>query len=165
MKTLKTRVRWNKEWANDPYLEVLVDKLPKQTELRYQKIGNWLYFAELDGYVSFFCYTGPSDGFGGSVFELTMTDGTKEDLQGPWSSRAGAVNAEVAQPVLDVSLTDDPTVFEHGHTFYAGHATKASVEAALAPELELIPVDKGGETVWIPVLRGKTVKESKELSV
>jgi hypothetical protein len=114
-------------YANDPTLEILVDKMPDRSDLRYKKEGI-LYYAELDGYVSFFCYRGPGEGFGGRGFEITMEDGSQELLKGPFSSRAGVMNAAGFGPCVDVSITDNPESYERGYTFYAGHVTLKLIE-------------------------------------
>lgn len=127
MKLLKARVRWMEGYANDPTLEILVDKMPELSDLRYQKKGT-LYYAELDGYVNFFHYSGPGQGYGGRGFELKMADGSTEVLKGPFSSRSGVMNAAGFGPCLDVSITDNPESFERGYTFYAGSVALSLVK-------------------------------------
>lgn len=48
------------------------------------------------GFVSFYAHSGGEQnegGFGGSNFNITLTDGTTKLLRGPWSSRPGYGNA------------------------------------------------------------------------
>lgn len=149
MQVLKARVTYMTDkggasFANDPYLSVLVDAMPAVADLRYEKFGP-LYVAEKDGYVSFYHHSGDpikQEGYGGRPFNLTLTDGSPVVLYGPWSSRAGQVNRIKGwHQVLDVSITDDPAVWERGHTFYAGHITlEKAIEACkygvMEPPLE-----------------------------
>ena len=154
MKVLNAKVNWANQWDNDASLQLLVDKMPAHSDLRYEQRGS-LYYAELDGYVSFFSWSKPGEGYGGDVFYLTMKDGTKKELKGPWSSRAGCMNDAGFGPCMDVSMTDDPEAFERGYTFYGAHATyEICIKAAneFLPEVLLIWMDKHNEMVFTPVL-------------
>lgn len=165
MKILKLKIHWMKVWSSDPMIQVLVDRETKLDELRFDARDD-LYFAELDGYVAFFAHCpGNQRGSGGSVFDLTMRDGSKVSLKGPWSSRPAVANQLGFTESIDVSLTDDPAAFERGYTFMAAHATVEAVRAALPAELELIRVDKHGEFKYVVTRRGMTVEQSKELAV
>jgi hypothetical protein len=88
MKLVKSSVRMYERYANDALYEIWVEGLPALEEMRYEKRGS-LYYAEKDGYVVFYAYSGPGDGYGGRTFNITLTDGTPLALKGPWSSRAG----------------------------------------------------------------------------
>ena len=92
MKLVKSEVNWMLGWANRPHLEITVDDIPSTNDIRYKKIGD-LYWGHLDGYVDFFAHdpTNPT-GFSGRTFDLTLTEGEKVSIKGPWSSRAGAMN-------------------------------------------------------------------------
>jgi hypothetical protein len=158
MKILDMKVHWYENFDNEPELMLLVDKLPDHDDLRYEKKGP-LYFAEKDGYVSFFAYSQPGDGYGGRVFPIVLTDGTKMDLKGPWSSRAGAMNRAGFVPCLDVIITDDPEVWKKGYTFYAAHVTKKLVDeyiGELLPDVILLeskPYGEDDDIVYIPYLK------------
>lgn len=135
MKAIDVRVNWNEFYDNSPTLEVFVDEYPKgiwdedpnTNPLRYKymvtRSGN-LFFGELDGYVSFFSggYPEKSDGYYGRQFPIILESGEKIVLRGPWSSRAGVMNMYFT-PCMDISLTEDPKVWEKGHTFYASACT------------------------------------------
>lgn len=162
MKVLNARVNWNLEWDNDPHLEVLVDHIPPLEALTFHH-HEWAYYAHLDGYVKFFAYTGQGDGYGGRGFTLNMADGTQKTLKGPWSSRAGAINAlrcPGLPPTLDVSMTDDHDVWLRGYTFYAASCTVESIlkyftRSITLPIWELRPESGPGaeDIVWQPLLR------------
>ena len=122
MRILKGRVNWADGWANEPRVEVLVDKMPDLADLRYEE-REGLYYGEKDGYVSFYYYVRPGDGFGGRTFKVRMKDGSERDLKGPWSSRAGAMNRFGFGPCVDVSMTDNPESFERGYTFFSASCT------------------------------------------
>ena len=157
-------------WANDPFFEVLVDKLPDHKNLRYTNKDS-IWYAESEDYVSFYAWLGPGNerGFGGSEIPITLVDGQEVILLGPWSSRSGAVNSIGFGPCLDVSITNDPKVFDRGHTFLGGHVTKKIIERALPQFLpgvilykELRGVEEfGNDITYMPCLKGMTPKESK----
>ena len=138
MKLLKAKVDWMEKFGNDPRLKVLVDKVPNKEDLRYS-YKNGLYYAELDGYVSFFSYRGPGNGFGGNVFDIVMTDGRNVSLVGPWSSRAAVANSVGFGPCLDVSITENPDSYERGYTFCSGHILMDLVER----NKHLVSIGKG----------------------
>lgn len=127
MKLLKGKVNWMEGFANEPTLQILVDKMPDLKDLRYQE-KEGIYYAECDGYVSFYYYVRPDDGFGGRHFHITMENGEEKVLKGPWSSNAGSVNRVGFGPCVDVSIIDDPRSYDRGYTFYAGHVTHKFIE-------------------------------------
>jgi hypothetical protein len=126
MNILRARVNWRDGWDNHPNLELLVDKMPTIDILRYEERED-LFYAELNGYVSFYYYSQPANGFGGAVFNITMKDGSERMLKGPWSSRAGVANRLGFGPCLDVSMTDKLESYEKGYTFHAGHCSLDSI--------------------------------------
>ena len=106
MKILKSKIDWHMKYDNAPTFSLLVDHIPKREELVYSE-KDGIYYAEKDGYVSFYYYTEPGRGYGGQHYDLNMQSGEKKTLIGPWSSRSGAVNSVGFGPCLDVSLTDE----------------------------------------------------------
>jgi len=87
--------------------------------MRYQsyKIGSrTLYWAcdEESGFVEFFAHD-PSDevGYGGRIFKVTMQDGSKIEVKGPWSSRNSIMNLYFPHSI-EVTITTG----EYSH--YAG---------------------------------------------
>ena len=159
-KILYIQVDWRDHVQNDAELRVLLDRVAKREEFTFTKKGAF-YYAELGDEVMFLAHTKETPeenegGFGGSIFELSMDDGTRINLAGPWSSRAGVMNKEGFGPCLDVSLTDDPKVMKDGHTFCAGHITLRSIQQWIREHEEEIDwklkpeIDKMGELVWIP---------------
>jgi len=135
-------------WANSPTLEILVNKLPDVSLLRYE-CRNGLYYAELDGYVSFIFKKDPSiadNGFGGSGHSLTLTDNTTVSFKGGWSSRAGVANELGFTECMDVSLTDDEVSWKRGYTFLAGNVTyefAAKAVKEFLPDVWLAKIIKG----------------------
>jgi len=119
MKLLKARINWMEKYLNDPFLEILVDEFPKTKDLRFQKKGP-LYYAEKNGFVRFFYYSAPGDGFGGNIFNIIMKNGKEEILEGPFSSSAEALNKFGFGPCVDVSITNDLNSYNRGYTFYSG---------------------------------------------
>lgn len=121
MKILASKVKNLEEFDNLPTLEVLVDKIPDNDSLIYEQKGT-SYLAEKEGYVSFFHYSGPGGGYGGSKFTINTKDGLK-DLYGPWSGNSLGMEQAGFPKTVNVSLTDDPKAFEKGYTFYSAHLT------------------------------------------
>ena len=131
MKVLNARVRWMQGYANSPTLEILVDRFPTESDYRYEHKPPAAYYAEAEGSVRFFAYTGPGEGYGGREFEIRMKGtGRRVTLVGPWSSRAGYMNSIGFGPCVDVSITEDPKAFARGHTFYSGAVTLELAQAA-----------------------------------
>lgn len=159
MKILDAKVDWVKDYDNHPNLVVLVDKMPDHEELVYNETNN-VYYAIKDGYVSFFFYERPGEGYGGREFPLRMTDGTTKILKGPWSSRAGAVNSVVLsknpnfEQVVDVTMTASPDVFyKKNYTYYASAITlPLAIQAAKLAKCHLIKTQYDGDTTYYPSL-------------
>jgi len=72
LKIIKAKIEWGLKYANAPNIRLLVDELPSRDDLRYEQRG-CLYFAEKDGYVDFYSYSSPGEGFGGRDFRITLT--------------------------------------------------------------------------------------------
>lgn len=156
-KILDIKVKWNELIANDPELQILLDWIPKFATIEHD-VKDGLYYAEYGAYVHFTLHDGDpekQDGYGGARFDLKMKDGTTKTLHGPWSSRAGVVNAKGFGPCMDVSMTNKPEVMERGYTFCAGAVTIKAVQEWLEkhPETDwIIALTKDdNETVWIPI--------------
>jgi hypothetical protein len=118
-------------WANEAYLEILIDKWPDKAEFVFEKKtigmdrgGVDLYFAKhKSGAVRFMCDSHNGKGYGGAVFILPLTDGTVATVKGPWSSRAGVMNLYFPHSV-------DVTFFE-GDWKNCGMSGSLSIEAAM----------------------------------
>jgi len=112
-------------------MRLLVSRIPELNEFSFEQ-RNDIWYAEKHGIAKHFYWRGPENarGFGGQHFNIQTTDGKMVVLKGPWSTRAGAVNAEGFGPCVDVSLTDDPSVFTGRGTFIAGTVTLAFAELA-----------------------------------
>lgn len=157
MKIINAKVDWMKDWHNYPVLQVLVDKIPKLDEMVYEE-RNGIYYSENGGYTHYLYYKSPGDGFGGSVFNLKMKEGSTRNLVGPWSSRAGCVNAQKFGFIMDVSITDDPKVFERGYTFIAGAITlDLALEAAKIANCYLFFSYNDGEPTFTPSMNGNAL--------
>lgn len=109
MKILAARIDWRHQWSNVPELNVLVDRLPDVSELRFVE-KNGLYLSVWDGLCTFFA--NPRTGGASGYAQVTMEDGTVlHSMFGAWASRAGAVVWAHGVRCVDVSLTDDPDRF------------------------------------------------------
>jgi len=144
VKVLEAKVDWHLGYANSPTLELLVDRIPEDEELIFEKRKQF-YMAVLDGYVRFFSWRGPGNdgGFCGSEFPIRVRDGDEVKdvvLKGPWSSRAGVMNRYFEQQVLDVTLYTDPA----GHMRYAGAVTLELAQKAVEEILnvELVEIEE-----------------------
>lgn len=122
MPIIKGRINWMESYGNHPFLEVLVDRVADPSEFVFERRDPGLYYGLApSGEVRFFSWSGRSgEGYGGRHFPITMKDGTREVLRGPWSSRASAMHLVGFDPCVEVSITDDPAAYERGHTFSAG---------------------------------------------
>ena len=159
MQIISTKVEWHEEYLNFPNLVIEVDALPDPKVLRYEE-RNGIYYAEHRGYVSFFYYTAPGDGFGGAKFPIVMKDGTSKVLVGPWSSRASCVNEQGFGPCMDVTLK----VQGKPHSYFAGAVTLHLAQRAVKglPGVFLIPFTRSGEVTFTPSLEaGRIVKPSR----
>jgi hypothetical protein len=124
MKIIKGRINWMEGYGNTPMLELLVDKIPHQSDLRYSMHNN-IYYAELDGYVRFYWWEGPHNnrGYGGTEFKITMVDGKDVILKGPWSSNSSSVNKAGFGPCIEVALFDNLTMYQSNQAYYGGTVT------------------------------------------
>ena len=184
------RIEWLLGYDNPPGLVVEVDKLPPFSELVYRKAPSGHYLAEHpSGYVRYFHWVQPDEGYGGRVFNITLDTGEQLALKGPWSSRAGAVNADpfgfpqivdVAYKELDEDLR---------HCMIAGAMTLAVAKAVMRqylPDMEFWvdhPVNPtaavrkvltlsaeqcvlgdmtSNDLRYTPTFKGQTPKQSKE---
>lgn len=142
MKILDAKIRNYSEFDNLPTLEVLVDKIPDRDSLVYDQKGSF-YFAEKDGYVSFFHYSRPGEGYGGRKFTINV-NGKQKYLIGPWSSNSVSMEQAGFQRTANVSLTDDPKVMEKGYTFYGANLTFEKFEEACKIANGLVGQDRHG---------------------
>lgn len=130
MKILDLDVDPMKGFGNMPRLILVVDKLPDLKDLVYkvQSIGdNTLYWAEKEGYVSFFLHN-PKDesGFGGRVFTLLLESGEKIKIAGPWSSRSSVTNIYFPHSV-ECAYHEEKREL----TAYAGNVLVSKVESLI----------------------------------
>ena len=136
MKALRATVNWNWGVGNSPSLYALVDQLPKNLRYKFKQEGggpdHGLYFAEKEGYVSFYSYRGPDRGFGGRSFTLALENGEERTLVGPWSGSCAGMNAAGFTPSMPISLTAEPKVWRKGFTFYGCQATVEWAEKVIA---------------------------------
>lgn len=145
MKPLACEVNWYEGYANKPELRITVDEFPNKEDLRYEEKDH-CFFAEKNGYISFFYWEKPERGYGGREFPITMKDKTLKVLTGPWSSRA-SVMCEHFQPCLDVAIRENYSVF------FSGHVTLEFAQEAInlcEEKIELIELEERGETIWVP---------------
>lgn len=145
---------------NSQHLDIIVSidgEIPSYQDIRYEarpidKRGSILYRGQHeDGRVSFFCQADDKSGFGGAEYPITLLDGTKVTLKGPWSSRAGVVNA---------IFHDRPPCVECVTTDSVGIALLVSMIEAAGVFLEC--VHDAGDIRWQPVhtQRGLKIWES-----
>jgi len=90
---IEAKVDWMKDYDNDPTLSIVVSSIPNPESFYYKEFEN-LYFSEYKGFVQYFSYDKPGNGFGGATFNIKMVDGSSKQLVGPWSSRSSVMNSE-----------------------------------------------------------------------
>jgi hypothetical protein len=155
MEVLNAEVEWNEDIGNKPRLEVLVDSIPSRESMTFRSgKDNQIWYAEKNGFVSFFAGSPDKagDGYSGRSFRLNTPDG-EVVLEGPYSSRAGVMNKYGFGPCLDVKITTDKTVLEKGYTFNSGAITLRKAKDAIEYVEEakgLNKVSSHGEPIWIP---------------
>jgi len=101
-------------YANKPTFIVEVDVLPDPAGIYFSQRGGLYFGYDTDGYVRFYSFSQPGNGYGGSTFTLNMTDGTRKKLKGPWSSRAGVMNKVGFPDCVDVLFKSHIETM-HGH--------------------------------------------------
>lgn len=153
MKILQVRVRWWVGYGNLPDLEVLAEGVPHLSELTYQMKDSCVY-AEKDGYVHFLAIgpeqtSYPTRGFGGHKWTMKLENGETLVSTNAWSSRSGAMHQLGFPPCKEVSLTDEPEVWERGYTFTAGAVSKDLLETFLQEH----PLLYGGKQVELYLCR------------
>lgn len=152
MRPVACSVNWYEGYSNDPRLQIVVDEKPKFEDLRYEHKGESLWFAHKEGYVSFFSWRGPGneDGYCGRKYTITLLNGTKKDLLGPWSSRSGVMNQYFIPQCLDVSLKTTQDTYS---CWCAGAVTlEFALEAIKLCEepIELVVKESHGEYIFVP---------------
>lgn len=153
MKVSKIKIDWAKEWANNPRIKILLSDIPSRDSLVYEQIDD-LFFAEKEGFVNFFYYKRPGDGYGGSHFTITLSNGERKTLIGPWSSDSYAMNRCFPHSV-GCAYTDSLKTFERGYTFTSGHLLVDFVQDNLHlcdENIELKAKYSGGDIIYVPVL-------------
>lgn len=133
---MRMKVNRMEQYANRPQFVLEVEDAPGADELRYEE-RNGCYFAEKDGLVRFFYYTKPDDGYGGTVFPITMTDGRQVDLIGPWSSRSGVMNGLGFAPCLEVVIN--------------GRGAAVTVAWLESQGVTCKAINSNGETIYEPL--------------
>jgi hypothetical protein len=98
---------FGRSYGNSPSLYVTVDEEPNRETLRwkYNEEGH-IHYAEQDGWLKALWHDGDGEnhgGFGGAQFPITMEDGTKKILAGPWLGSAGAMNKAGMPQYIEVS--------------------------------------------------------------
>ena len=151
MKPIACSVNWYEGYANDPVLQIVVDKIPNSEEFRYER-KDGLWFAEKSGYVRFFSWHGPGneEGYGNRCFHIKTKDEEEVILRGPWSSRSGVMNKYFLPQSLDVSVKTEDNV---NTCWCSGHvALMVALEAIKLCEepIELIVKESHGEYIFVP---------------
>ena len=137
-------------YANNNELMLLVNRIPKRSEMRFL-YKNYHYYAVKDYYAMYFSWSGKGNdgGFYGRTFDITMFDGRKVKLLGPWSSRCSLVNEYFETHCIEVAITDRHDTFYNNGTFYAGAITVDLARAILEkqyPEFTIVKeIDRLGE--------------------
>lgn len=155
MKLLEAKVDWQVGLDSPPHLVVVVDQFPPREEARWRRSqAAPIWWAEQEGLVRYRYWKEGSNNGGsyGDVEPITLVDGTKVQLLGAWSSRAGVVNSLPDTPeIVDVRLKEmegrHPSLI-HLEGITRELAMKAA-EIAEVPLLEHYPFhDK--ERTWVP---------------
>jgi len=152
MKLLDTKVDWYEEYANEPELVLIVDKMSLPNEFEYEKINGedtTLYFAEHEnGLVDFFSHSFNNQrGYGGRTFDLKMKDGTIQSIKGPWSSRPGVMNNFFPHCIECKVIERDGDYEDLRHSAFI--TVKLAHEAAKMAGVKLVAGERHGNTVYV----------------
>lgn len=180
---LDAKVDWMEKWGNKPVLQILVDRVFNVSEFRYDLIEDKntdLYFAQLDGQVSYFVHNRlDTTGFGGRTYRLDPAELDRVEpyiIKGPWSGRSSIMN-NTFEHSMEVSLIHDMKGFKRGYTFFSCAATipmiieafdlihmNTGVAFALSfreddneKRYEIVQMDISGDKP-IPIFKGDTPK-------
>lgn len=117
-------------YANSAKAKLLVDELPPHDSFIYEERDKY-FFAKSRGICRFYSNHNPGEGFAGRHFNLTMIDGSEVTLKGPWSGNSMGANKRGWPLCREVSITDDPEVWERGYTFSASVVTLPVLQRAI----------------------------------
>jgi hypothetical protein len=148
MKIIKVKVNWNQRVANSPIFHLVVDKIPKRSELRYQQYHD-IYCAEKGGYVSLLRYSEPSHGLNGDSFYITLKSGGKKFLKGPWVPNVAQINGMGLGPYCEVVVNN---LYIIAVTLELAIKAADMVGCKLAKEIQ-----DNGECEWIPSIDSSIV--------
>lgn len=159
MKPIACSVNWYEGYSNDPVLQIVVDKIPADEELIYEKKGVSLWFAEKDGYVRFFSSRGEENGKGycGRCFQIKTKGGEEVTLRGSWSSRAGLINNYFTPQCLEVLIK---TSSNSNGCWHSGAVTLLFALKAIKlceEPIELVAKEFHGEYTFVPMKKGGKV--------
>lgn len=161
MQIMDCAIDWMEGFGNDPRLQVVVNKIPSRDELRFQH-EDGIYCGIKSGFVVYYAWSGDGNdgGYSGRCYDITMDNGQRVTLQGPWSSRAGCVNQRSFGPVVDVRITTDPSALKQGRSYSTGTLTLEAAKQAIDLVDEQCHLERrlkysSKEPVWIPVRDNK----------
>lgn len=143
------RVDWNEAFDNEPRIKVLLaPPKPANSDFIWRcNDRRDIWYAEYGSEARYFHgrEDKPDRGYGGSMFNLNMANGSVVTLIGPWASRPAFPNALGFGPCTDASITYDPEVWERGYTFLSGAVRMDEVVDYIEahPELNAIVVQSG----------------------
>lgn len=115
MKILGARVsmfldKAGQRYANAPDLDILVEHVPHDSELKWN-FTDGIFWAEEDGFYRTYFHNGDElnhGGLGGAACVLPMVDGSEKIIRGPWCGNPRAAREEFGLPVLmDVTLFEE----------------------------------------------------------
>jgi hypothetical protein len=138
-KIVDVKINWMEGWGNSPRVQILFDKVPAHDDLRFDARKDFCYLAVDEGGYANFWYWKPYSnnfGMGGREFDITLRDGSKLTLRGPWSSNSQSMNERFATHVMEAEVTDNRDAFERGHTFSSAAVTIAALLRYLAEHPE-----------------------------
>lgn len=151
MKALKAKINWYDNFVNSGRLCILTEEPhPDISEFCFIK-RNDCYWAQHDGWVWFFHYSAPGNGFSGYKFNIHVYGDTMEELIGPWSSNSAYMESIGFPPSVPVHFTNDINSWEKGYTFTSGHIIlPKALEICSSIGVSLLKTNNG----YVPVKLG-----------
>lgn len=125
-------------YANRPELILEVNYVDMQEftfeeyEIKGRTATFYIGWNKYKNMARFYVCTSDQRGFGGTTVEVTMKDGSRKFLKGPWSSRCGIINQYFIQDPED-HLVDAITNGMHGYYYPVWFLEQHNITVARQP--------------------------------
>lgn len=105
-------------FSSDPNLRIVVDRQIPSEEFRWDQVAPRLFLGECDGWFEYHHHDGSDanlGGYSGRAFTITMRDGTRKVLRGPWSGGEYSVWRDAGIKLVNVlTKIEGDTIYTFG---------------------------------------------------